>query len=231
LLYSCLVLDAHRQLPAQAVTAFDHHGLLIHHASSIAAAQRVLAQWQFDAVVVDADGFADSLRGVLRLLQESATPAMVVSSEPDQALHLRWFEQGAIDVVSKEVSADLLALKLRRIVQTVNRPSPSDSESIDIGPLVLDPPYGRAWYGDVKIALTVKQYEVFHLLALRLGEFVTRETIAYALRRTVDGRGIDMLISKIRRELRKASASRIFINTVLGRGYCLTVEDAPSDLS
>jgi two-component system OmpR family response regulator len=223
-LYSCLFVHSDRHRALEAGQVLDRFGIRVHHAVSATVARHLLTQWQFDAVLLDADSAGDALKAILRELEGKGVPSLVTSGDDDEDVQMQWLEQGATDVVSNSLSLQVIAMKLRRLVDTGKRPRRACDEGLEIGPLRLDPRLARASCGNVELTLTFKQYELLYLLASRVGEFVHRATIAQALRQRVDGRAIDMIVSKIRRKLREVPDQRITINTVYGRGYCLTFE-------
>jgi DNA-binding response OmpR family regulator len=208
----------------EASHVLERFGIRVHHAVSATVAHSLLTQWRFDAVMLDARSAGDTLNAILRELEASAVPSLVMSADDDEDVHMKWLEQGAADVVSNDLSMQVMAMKLRRLIDAGKRPRRACNEDVEIGPLKLDPRHARASCGEVELTLTFKQYELLYLLASRVGEFVHRATIALALRQRVDGRAIDMMVSKIRRKLREVPDQSIAINTVYGRGYCLTLE-------
>jgi DNA-binding winged helix-turn-helix (wHTH) protein len=62
------------------------------------------------------------------------------------------------------------------------------------------------------------------MLATRLGEFITRDAIARALRSPDGGRSADVHIYRIRKKLRELAAHGLRLDTVHGRGYCLSLD-------
>ncbi len=80
--------------------------------------------------------------------------------------------------------------------------------------------------GDAPLRLTPHLFQVLLLLASNPGEFVHRQTLA-GLVRSADTRSVDMTISRLRRELRDFEEKGISIETVVGRGYRLQVQETP----
>ena len=97
---------------------------------------------------------------------------------------------------------------------------------VRLGPLAIDTRRSRASLADAPMDLSLRQFEILLLLAVRAGEFVHRQDIANTLRqgREEGSRSIDMHISRIRRKLQESGPNGLAIGTVYGLGYCLTFE-------
>lgn len=75
-----------------------------------------------------------------------------------------------------------------------------------------------------RVHLTGKEYEVLELLALRIGELVTKEAFMDHLYAGINAprpKIIDVFICKLRKKLAAAAGGDKCIETVWGRGYLL----------
>ena len=75
-----------------------------------------------------------------------------------------------------------------------------------------------------RVHVTVKEYEMLELLALRKGSMLTKEMFLNHLYGGMDEpefKTIDVFICKLRKKLAKASGGKNYIETVWGRGYVL----------
>ncbi|MEP6738750.1 MAG: response regulator transcription factor [Caldimonas sp.] len=225
----CLIVAADAGRAPAANRELDLLGFKPYAVDTFAAALGLIRQWQFDAVLVDADGFADTLMHSLPQLHErSNAPIVLLWSEADERRQIQGLESGATAIVPKPASAQLVAAKMRRLIDIGHERHDARQSEIRIGSLRLDPRRATASVGDTALALTTGEFELLLLLASRPGEFVHRDSIARALRQPDGGkekrRSADMHICRIRKKLRDAGASSLRVDTVYGRGYCLRVE-------
>ena len=75
-----------------------------------------------------------------------------------------------------------------------------------------------------RVHVTVKEYEMLELLALRKGSTITREMFRSHLYGGMDEPGlkiVDVFMCKLRKRLANASGGKNYIETVSGRGYAL----------
>ena len=75
-----------------------------------------------------------------------------------------------------------------------------------------------------RVHVTVKEYEMLELLALRKGSTITREMFRGHLYGGMDEPGlkiVDVFMCKLRKRLTNASGGKNYIETVSGRGYAL----------
>ena len=219
---------------------FDVLGFKPYGVDTFASAFGLIRQWQFDAVVIDGDGYADSLLHALPEMHERATaPIVVVWSDPEERRQIEALRSGATEVIVKPASPRLIGAKLHRLIEIAReRPAADDDgrhAEVRLGPLRLEPRRATASVGDVPLALTTGEFELLLLLASRPGEFVHRDTIARTLGGAPAGgegrRSADMHICRIRKKLRDADARSLRVDTVYGRGYCLCLaEDEVNEL-
>jgi len=224
--YLCLILERdegvaeglHRDLPP-----FGFKPCLVESGEE---ALTMMRQWHFDAVLLDADGLGTACRQMLRKLKAyRGIPVMLLSSIPDEQEQIACLESGATEIVVKPASTRLIAAKLRRLIEVGVREPEDDAPEITVGPLTMHARRGRATVGGVPLELTTHQFELLFLLASRAGQFVPRETIARALRGSSKeiGRSADVHIYRIRKKLRDQGIDTLRLDTVYGRGYCLSV--------
>ena len=225
----CLIVAADA---AQAPAGNRELGLLgfkPYAVDSIDAALGLIRQWEFDAVLVDADGFGETLVPTLPEMRErSRAPIVLLWSERDERRQIASLESGATAIVPKPASPSLVAAKLRSLIERGGERPDARPSDVRLGSLRLDPRRASARVGDDPLPLTTGEFELLLLLASRPGEFVHRDHIARALRHPASGgekrRSADMHICRIRKKLRDAGARHLHIDTVYGRGYTLRFE-------
>jgi two-component system alkaline phosphatase synthesis response regulator PhoP len=192
---------------------------------TLTSALGVVAQWQFDAALIHAQGFDDCLPHMLRSLRDdAAVPILLVLDNGDEERQLLALEAGASQVLVEPTSMRIVAAQLRRLIDVSHQRLKQESTEVRFGPLRLDPRRAAARIGHAAIALTSGEFELLLLLASRPGELVHREAIARTLGRTSNSdtrRSADMHVCRIRRKLRDVPGHTLVVETVYGRGYLL----------
>ena len=229
----CLIVGNDKVDPGGLHRGIDGYGFKPYAVETFSSALGMIEQWQFDAVIVDGDGHADTLFHRLPELRDRAhAPIVVVWSDGGERRQIEALQVGATEVIVKPASPRLIAAKLHRLIEIGRDRGAGSAETaraaVQLGPLRLDPRRAAASVGDAPLALTTGEFELLLLLASRPGEFVHRETIARTLGNPAGGesrRSADMHICRIRKKLRDAGARSLRIDTVYGRGYCLRLEE------
>ena len=146
------------------------------------------------------------------------------------------FERGAIDFVDKTRGVAVLARRLRLVVKTAKPPrNPQPDNRMVCGKLVLRPNVSRAYWNDVDVGLTIGEFNLVHLLAANVGQYVTYRTIYDQLHYEgfVAGTGKDgyrtnvrSVIKRIRRKFFKFDSTFAEIENSTAVGYCWRKPDA-----
>ncbi|RQP25913.1 response regulator transcription factor [Piscinibacter terrae] len=226
--YLSLIIERDARLSQSIQRDFPAFGFKPYVVESCETAMTVMRQWSFDAVVLDADAIGPGVLPMLRRLQlRSHIPLMLLSTARDEQEQIASLESGATEIVTMPASTRLIAAKLRRLIEVGVREPEDEASEITVGPLVMHARRGRATVNGVPLELTTHQFELLFVLASRAGQFVHRETIARALRgpMTEVGRSADVHIYRIRKKLRDQGIASLRLDTVYGRGYCLSVHD------
>ncbi len=231
----CLIVGNDKVDPDGLHRGIDGYGFKPYAVETFSSALGMIEQWQFDAVIVDGDGHADTLFHLLPELRDRAhAPIVVVWSDGGERRQIEALQVGATEVIVKPASPRLIAAKLHRLIEIGRDRGAGSAETaraaVQLGPLRLDPRRAAASVGDAPLALTTGEFELLLLLASRPGDSVHRETIARTLGSPAGGesrRSADMHICRIRKKLRDAGARSLRIDTVYGRGYCLRFEEEP----
>ena len=229
--YLCLIIEPVATVAGRLRRELASFGFRPYAVDSCRAAMALLQQWRFDAVLLDAEGFGEhSAAAVRKLASRSRAPIALLSGPRDEATQLAWLDSGASDIVLQPASTQLLAAKLRRLIEAQHGGDDEPSRIV-VGPLSMDARRGSASIGGRALALTSHQFELLYTLATRLGEFVDRETIALALRSASAeaGRTADVHVYRIRKKLRAMGVNGLRLDTVYGRGYCLSLQPPQPD--
>ena len=138
-------------------------------------------------------------------------------------------ERGALDFVDKSRGVEILAKRLRIIVESAQRPQKLESEEIlHCGRLMLKPRISRAYWDDIDVNLTLTEFNIVRLLALNVGDHVTYRAVYDCIHHVgfVAGSGEDgyrtnvrSSIKRIRNKFRLLDADFVEIENYPSFGY------------
>jgi len=162
----------------------------------------------------------DGLELIQTVRSISTVPILVLTESSDEVNTVLAFEYGADDFVSKPFSPRELVSRVRAILRRSSTVSPDDR--IRVGPLLIDGENYEAFRNGEKMILTLKEFELLHLLAERSGKVLTRNFLLdriWGHEYFGETRTVDVHIRHIRQKLGDDAA---MIETVRGVGYKLT---------
>jgi len=226
--YLSLIIERDSSLAEAIQQTFPAFALKPCLVDSREAALDLMRQWRFDAVVLDARAVGPACLQTLQTLRaRSRTPLLLLAGTHDEQAQIASLESGATEIVVMPASARLIAAKLRRLIEAGAHEPQDDVSEISVGPLAMDARRARVTIDGVPLDLTTQQFELLFVLAARAGRFVRRETLARLLRGPITeiGRSADMHIYRIRKKLRDRGIDSLRLDTIYGRGYCLSVSD------
>ena len=167
---------------------------------------------------------------VLRRLRlaKIKTPILILSGLADTESKVKGLGLGADDFLTKPFHQDELIARMQAIVR---RSAGHAEPVVRVGDLTVRLDSKRAEIGGQPINLTMKEYAILELLALRQGTTLTKEMLLNQLYGGMDEpemKIIDVFICKLRKKLAGTSGRRTYIETVWGRGYRLHESQAQS---
>lgn len=201
---------------------FGHSATL---ARSGAEAIDALGDGPHDAVILDRmlpDGDGTS---VIRHMRSGsrALPVLMLSALGSVKHRIEGLQMGADDYLAKPFSVDELAARLTAIVR---RGAPrSESISLEVGRLRLDPSSHRAAYGKAAIVLNRKQYSLLAHLMANADRLVTRSMLlecVWSYSFSPSTNIIESNMSRLRTALQEVGCDPI--ETQRGAGYVLRTE-------
>jgi DNA-binding response OmpR family regulator len=189
--------------------------------TSGAAARCAVVADRPDVVVLDlglpdADGLALSLD----LKAAADVPILICSATRRRGDTLLGLRLGADDFVTKPCDLDELVERVGALLRT--RPAPEQTAPADELSLVLDQPRRQARRGAAAFQLTPAEYRALEALLERPGEVVRRDELTRAIYDEPDhGRGLDMLVARLRAKLAGLGDDAPRIEAERGRGFVL----------
>jgi two-component system cell cycle response regulator CtrA len=177
----------------------------------------------YDLIVLDLDLPDMSGFEVLRSLRfgKVQTPVLILSGFSGVREKAKALGFGADDYLTKPFHKDELIARIHAVWRRSRRPVQS---VIRIGDLVVNLAEKTVKLGGIRLHLTVKEYEILAVLAVRRGAVLTKEMLLTQLYGGIDEpclKIIDVFLCKLRKKLAAASKGQNYIETIWGRGYVL----------
>jgi two-component system, cell cycle response regulator CtrA len=181
--------------------------------------------YDHDIIILDLNLPDVSGHEVLRRMRDSRirTPVLIMSGNSGIEQRLKGLGYGADDFLPKPVDMRELVARIRAI----SRRSQGHAASvIEVGRLRIDIDNKRASTVEGKaVPLTVREFAIVEVLALRKNSTVTKEMLMSQLYSSEvdeepEQKIIDVFVHKIRKKLEAATGEQC-IETVWGRGYTM----------
>ena len=207
------------------VTSFSGGSAALDHFASGERADIILLDWRMPGM----NGLE-----VLRNLRRAGdtTPTIFLTALSEDIYEEAALECGAVDFIGKSRGLSIFIRRLRLIANGTRPTSESDgrqsSDVLHLGPLELRFDINRARWSGTPIPLTLTEFKIIALLALRAGEAVSYREI-YDL---VHGKGftaghgdegyhvnVRTMIKRIRKNLRDVDPGHEHIQNYVGVGY------------
>ena len=219
-----LLVDDDRDLARLLTDYLSPHDVDLEHVETGALALERLEVRSFDVVLLDvmlpgADGFEICRR----IRRKHDVPIVMLTARGDDTDRIVGLELGADDYVAKPFNPRELLARVRAVMRRA-RPG-AVSERLSVGAIEIDVPAHKVTLSAKEVTLTSFEFRLLVALARRVGDTVTREDLATALKGgvydpSVD-RSLDVHVSHLRQKLEDDSREPRRIRTVRGVGYVL----------
>jgi two-component system, OmpR family, response regulator CpxR len=187
---------------------------------------RMIARKAFALVILDVmlpgiDGF----EVLERLRHFSDVPVLMLTTRGAASDRIRGLKMGADDYLPKPFEPDELLARVKSILRRI-QPSTNGLSFVSIGDIELDERFRRVTCGGIAVELTGAEFSLLQLLISHPGTTLARqELIPRVLSRQESGidRGIDSLVSNLRRKLGPLPDGSERIRSVRSVGYVYVV--------
>jgi len=226
-----LIVDDDSEIRAELGAYLSAHFFWVQTAANGEEAERLLADGEFDIILLDLwlgneNGF-DVLR---RLRQTRNTPCIMVTAQDEVTDKIVGLELGADDYLVKPVNLRELLARIRTLIRRSGAselgaqftPQAGEDEAnwkFDAMRRSLRAPDGSP------VPLTTAECDVLIELVSREGQPQTRDELCrrvFNREWNPQDRGLDGIIVKLRRKLEPNPDNPLVIKTVRGRGYVFT---------
>ncbi|AQT86225.1 transcriptional regulatory protein ResD [Paenibacillus larvae subsp. larvae] len=230
---SFLVVDDEERIRRLLRMYLEKEGYDIEEAQDGETALKLAMDKDYDLILLDImlPGM-DGTEVCARLRQFKTTPVIMLTAKGEETNRVHGFEVGADDYVVKPFSPREVIYRvkaiLRRSSATAFLSKDSNSSNNIVFPhLVIEHDAHRVTAGGQEVALTPKEYELLHYLAVSPDKVFSREELlkdVWNYEFFGDLRTVDTHVKRLREKLNKVSPeAAVMITTVWGVGYKLEV--------
>ncbi len=194
----------------------------VSEAANAAEALDLIRLFSFDLLVMDVmmpgqDGY--ELTKQLRATNYN-TPILMLTAMGEIDHRLTGLENGADDYLTKPFEPKELLLRIHNILRRAG--SQNQTQTVSFGPYHYKIDTGILLKNDEPVALTAVEQELLRALAKNPNRAVSREELADLLK-TDNIRTVDVQITRLRKKIEADIKNPLYIQTVRGQGYSLTV--------
>lgn len=157
--------------------ALSDQGFRVAEASTLAQGERLAAEKQPVAVLLDLvlpDG--DGIELLRRLRERSRTPVIVLSARDHELDKVNALDAGASDYLTKPFGVQELLARLRVALRHA-RELPELGPMLRVGPITVDRERREVHIDGRKVHLTKTEFDLLHVLARQAGKVVTHQVL------------------------------------------------------
>jgi len=217
-----LLLEDEPEMARALLEALRRHEVLVDHISTIADADALARDGNYDVLVFDRrlpDGEGLSLVAALRK-RKLSVPILVLTALGSVDHRVDGLDAGADDYLAKPFAIEELLARLRALRR---RGTSLSDKFMSFGNLIIDPRTNQVTVLDAVIDFPRREYLALEALMRRPNRIVTRSNLVeavYTLDDEIESNALDAHISRIRKKLAQAEAS-VEIRAVRNIGYLI----------
>lgn len=217
--YHILVIDDDTRLRNLLGRFLEENSFKVSLAKDSEEAKKLIEEAKIDLIIVDVMLPGESgIEFTNNLRKSSTVPIIILTArgEPDE--RIKGLESGADDYMPKPFEPKELLLRINNILKRLEKPTTSNIKSF--GDFTFNLSELRLKRNGVFIHLTDGEAKILKILCEEQGNSVSREFLS-EMSGGIDGRSIDVIITRLRRKLESNPRQPQFLQTVRNIGYVL----------
>jgi two-component system phosphate regulon response regulator OmpR len=219
-----LIVDDDTRIRSLLQQYLGENGFRVTIAGDADEARRKLAGLDFDLIVLDVMMPGESGVELTKALRaEKEVPILMLTALSETDSRVEGLEAGADDYLPKPFDPRELILRVNAILRRGGPQTTPKVEQIVFGPYTFQIPRRELKRGGEMLRLTDREQEILAMFAERAGETIPRHELV-GDGSEVGERTIDVQINRLRRKIEKDPSNPIWLQTVRGIGYRLSVE-------
>ena len=199
-------------------------GFRVTSAADASEARRKLKGLEFDLLIIDVMMPGETGVALTKSLREIRNiPVLMLTALAEIGSRLEGLEAGADDYLAKPFDPRELVLRINNILKRGGLPEIPKIEQIVFGPYTFGLARRELKKGMEIVRLTDREQEIMVQFAQRPGDTIPRhELVGDGI--DIGERTIDVQINRLRRKIEDDPANPMWLQTVRGIGYRLSVE-------
>ncbi|PWJ75789.1 transcriptional regulator [Pseudaminobacter salicylatoxidans] len=219
-----LVVDDDTRIRNLLKQYLSENGFRITVAGTAAEARRKLAGLDFDLLILDVMMPGENGVDLTKSLREQkSVPILMLTALSETDSRITGLEAGADDYLPKPFDPRELILRINNILRRGGPPPTPKVEQIVFGPYTFQIARRELKKGGEPLKLTDREQEILAIFAERAGETIPRHELV-GEEAEVGERTIDVQINRLRRKIERDPSNPVWLQTVRGIGYRLSVE-------
>ena len=218
-----LIVDDDSRIRELLAKYLGEHGFRVTTASNAADARHRLSGLAFDLLIVDVMMPGENGIELTRSLRETMTvPILMLTARAEADSRIEGLESGADDYLPKPFEPRELLLRINNILKRGQVPATPLIEVVRFGPFTFHRERLELRKGSEPVHLTDRERQIMAIFAASPGDTVPRNALIGN-----DGpsgeRTVDVQINRLRRKIESDPANPLYLQTVRGVGYRLTI--------
>jgi two-component system phosphate regulon response regulator OmpR len=219
-----LVVDDDTRIRTLLKKFLGQNGFRVTMAASAADARRLLAGLDFDLIILDVMMPGETGVELTRSLREDKqVPILMLTALSETDSRIEGLEAGADDYLPKPFDPRELLLRISNILRRGAKPTTPKVEQIVFGPYTFQIARRELKRAGEPLKLTDREQDILVMFAQRAGETIPRHELV-GNDTEVGERTIDVQINRLRRKIERDPSNPVWLQTVRGIGYRLSVE-------
>jgi len=218
-----LVVDDEKLLVKGIKFNLENEGYQIDAAYDGLEAVELARSGKYDLIILDVMmPEIDGLEACMRIREFSTIPIIMLTAKTEDMDKIIGFEYGADDYITKPFNILELKARIRALLRRSALVSNATEAIIEVGHITIDTERRVAIKNETPVELTVKEFDVFELLAKNPGRVYSRESllnIVWGYEYQGDIRTVDVHIRRLREKLEENPAEPQYVMTKWGVGY------------
>ncbi|MCG8271076.1 response regulator transcription factor [Aquamicrobium sp. NLF2-7] len=222
--FHLLVVDDDTRIRNLLRQFLSENGFRVTVAGTAAEARRKLAGLDFDLLVLDVMMPGETGVDLTKSLRaERDVPILMLTALSETDNRITGLEAGADDYLSKPFDPRELILRINNILRRGGPATTPKVEQLVFGPYTFQISKRELKRGSEVLKLTDREQEILAIFAERAGETIPRHELV-GEDSEVGERTIDVQINRLRRKIERDPSNPVWLQTVRGIGYRLSVE-------
>ena len=219
-----LVVDDDTRIRNLLKQYLTENGFRVTVAGNAAEARRQLAGLDFDLLVLDIMMPGETGVDLTKSLRiDKKVPILMLTALSETDSRIVGLEAGADDYLAKPFDPRELILRINNILRRGGPAATPKVEQLVFGPYTFQIAKRELKRSGEPVKLTDREQEILAIFAGRAGETIPRHELVTG-ESDVGERTIDVQINRLRRKIERDPSNPIWLQTVRGIGYRLSVE-------